>query len=214
MCGEIANMALAKSLMDQGRIDSNSQVRWTVYGVTNPRSGETGWMAPCGEQHGRPGCQGYVDALARHAGGGGTCIMKREPEPLILKPALKPKPNVPKQKPDVPISSDSPDTPDTPVRMGGEKSTNNEPATDNSDDPVRLGAEKSPDDKPATDKPDANSNKGFEKGAICKLPVRKTGPPKTGADIPDPSALTNFMPPPPADNNNSPKLKIRGAGWD
>jgi hypothetical protein len=201
MCGEIANMVWAQSLMNEGKIDSNSQVRWAVFGVTDTATGETDWMGPCGNKHGKNGCSTYVASLASQSGGGGTCIRKREPA-VILKPVVKPKPNAPDSptSPGSLNSPDSPDSPDAPERLVPGEKNPNDPANPNGDTDDVL--------KPATDK-DAETNKDFEEGAICKLPVRKT--PNTGGDIPDPSALANFVPPP---DNNPPVLRIRGVGWN
>jgi hypothetical protein len=78
MCGEIDNMTWAKVLRETCTIDTNNQVRWAVYGAVNRKTSATDWMQPCHSRGGGNGCQGYVDALAEDAGGGGSCIMKRE----------------------------------------------------------------------------------------------------------------------------------------
>jgi hypothetical protein len=78
MCGEIANMTWAKVLRDECAIDTNSQVRWAVYGVVDKTTGATDWMLPCRSKDEKKGCQVYVDHLAGEAGGGGACIMKRK----------------------------------------------------------------------------------------------------------------------------------------
>jgi hypothetical protein len=202
-------MVWAKSLMDEGKIDTNSRVQWAVYGVSDPRTGKTDWIGPCGDVPGGRGCSTYVDQLARQSGGGGTCIRRRI---VALKPpAVKPKPKTDGPDAVVPGGTNSPGGPDSPGAPEGlvPVGTKSPDGPDAPDAPERLvPGEKTPDDLAS---PNGDKDKTFEEGAICKLPARNTGAAKNAAELPDPSGLANLAPPP---DNNNPKLKIRGTGWN
>jgi hypothetical protein len=181
-------MVMARDLKKQGFMGTTTQasrVLWSVFGFDSTVNQDR-FMLPCSTNERGTGCVAYVNGLRNLAGGGGFCILKREPEAQISEMA-------PMSIPDSPTSLDAP----VPTVSGDLQS----PDTPVAPKPTVPGGLKNPANStsPSTDDLD-DIEGGFEPDALCSLPAWDAGPSGNS------SAPTDSMTPP-----NTPVTESPGA---